>query len=318
MKKLLLIMVFATFVAINYQTTSNNSIKQIMLTMPTIKAELPETINVQPDASQFEEQTDIAAKEAMNNMQKRSLYLNLATDYFDLDKPKATAAEYAFFRHYIANSTGPILEPMCGTGRYLIPYVEEGFNIEGFDISPFMLKALHTKCAEKNITPHVWEQFLEDMPTTKKYDLIFIPDSSFSLFLKPEHITICLQKIYDLLQKGGVFIFDVETIYAVSNDIGIWQGKTYKKPDGTVMLCSTLPLPIENSVATYVHRYELIDRTDIIKTEIEYFQIKLYYPTEMDTFLKEVGFSQIKRIAAYDHASSPAAHDYTIVYECIK
>ena len=54
------------------------------------------------------------------------------------------------------------------------------------------------------------------------------------------------------------------------------------------------------------------------KTEMEYFQIKLYYPTEMDALLKEVGFSHIKRVAAYDHKNLPSAQDYTIVYECIK
>lgn len=162
-------------------------------------------------------------------MNKPSLYLNLCTDFFDLDKPQASAAEYAFFHHYVAQSRGPILEPMCGTGRYLIPLLEEGFDVEGFDASSFMLDALHTKCAQKNLTPHVWEQFLEGVPATKQYNLIFIPDSSFCLFLNPAHIKMCLQKIYSLLQKGGIFVFDLETVYAVPEMTGVWQGKAYKK-----------------------------------------------------------------------------------------
>ena len=63
---------------------------------------------------------------------KPSLYLGLCTQFFDLDKPVPTFEEYAFFHHYIAQAQGHILEPMCGTGRYLIPYTQEGFNIEGF------------------------------------------------------------------------------------------------------------------------------------------------------------------------------------------
>ncbi|HSC25462.1 MAG TPA: class I SAM-dependent methyltransferase [Candidatus Babeliales bacterium] len=251
-------------------------------------------------------------------MNKPSLYLNLCTEFFDLDKPAAPAEEYAFYRYYVARSQGPILEPMCGTGRYLIPLVEEGFTVEGFDASPFMLKALHTKCAQKNITPHVWEQFLEGVPVTKQYNLIFIPDSSFCLFLNPAHIKMCLQKIYNLLENNGTFVFDIETIYAVPALTGVWQGKAYKKPDGTTLIASNLPLPIENSVATVICRYELMDKTNIMQTEMEYFQIKLYYPTEMDVLLKEVGFSHIKKIEAYNLTSSPSAQDYTIVYECIK
>jgi SAM-dependent methyltransferase len=251
-------------------------------------------------------------------MNKPSLYLSLCTEFFDLDKPSAPIEEYEFYRHYVAQSSGPILEPMCGTGRYLIPLLEDGYTVEGFDASPFMLNALHAKCAQKNLSPHVWEQFLEGVPATKQYNLIFIPDSSFCLFLEPAHVKMCLQKIYSLIQPGGTFVFDLETVYAVPAKTGLWHGKAYKKPDGTTILSSTLPLPIENSIATVICRYELIDKTDILKTEMEYFQIKLYYPTEMDALLKEVGFSQIKRIAAYDHESAPSAHDYTIVYECIK
>jgi len=249
---------------------------------------------------------------------KPTLYLNLCTEFFDLDKPVATPEEYEFFRHYVAQSSGPICEPMCGSGRYLIPLLEAGYAVEGFDASPFMLQALHEKCAKKNITPHVWKQFLEGMPITKHYNLIFIPDSSFCLFIDPDHIIMCLQKIYSLLQPGGTFVFDLETVYAVPATTGIWSGKAHKKPDDTTIICSTLPLPIENNIATVICRYELIDKTEIIKTEMEYFQIKLYYPTEMDALLKKVGFSHIKRVAAYDHNNAPSAQDYTIVYECIK
>jgi SAM-dependent methyltransferase len=251
-------------------------------------------------------------------MDTPSLYLNLCTEFFDLEKPVAPHEEYAFYAHYAAQATGPILEPMCGSGRYLIPMLEDGYTVDGFDASPFMIKALKKKCAQKNLNPHVWEQFLEGVPTEKLYNLIFIPDSSFCLFLNPAQIRMCLQKIYSLLQKGGTFVFDLETIYAVPAKMGIWQGKVFTKPDGTHLMQSTLPLPIENNIATVVCRYELIDKTEIIKTEMEYFQIKLYYPTEMDILLKEVGFSHIKRVQAYDHDLSPAAHDYTIVYECIK
>lgn len=247
-----------------------------------------------------------------------TLYLSLCTEFFDLDKPKASDVEYAFFRYYLAKATGPILEPMCGTGRYLIPYLEEGFYVEGFDASPFMLNALRTKCQQKNLTPCVWEQFLEQVSTIKQYNLIFIPDSSFCLFLEPSQIVTALQKIYDLLQSGGTFVFDVETVYALPAKTGVWYGKAYTKTDGTTIISSTLPLPIENNIATVICRYELMNKTEIIKTEMEYFQIRLYYPDELEQILKNIGFRSVKQIEAYDVENKPAAQDYTVVFECIK
>lgn len=255
---------------------------------------------------------------------KPTLYLSLCTEFFDLDKPTAPADEYAFFRHYVAQATGPIVEPMCGTGRYLIPYLEEGFAIEGFDASPFMLNALRAKSAQKNLNPHVWEQFLEDVPSFaeatagKQYNLIFIPDSSFCLFLEPTQIATALQKIYALLQPGGTFIFDVETVHAIPAKTGLWHGKAYKKIDGTTIISSTLPLPIENNIASVICRYELMHKTEIIKTEMEYFQIRLYYPDELQQILYDIGFSQVRKIEAYDLNCIPSAQDYTVVFECKK
>jgi SAM-dependent methyltransferase len=251
-------------------------------------------------------------------MQQPSLYLNLCAEFFDLDKPMPAFNEYAFYMHYVEQASGPILEPMCGSGRYLIPMLEDGYSIEGFDASPFMLNALKNKCAQKKCKPNVWQQFLEDIEVEKSYPLIFIPDCSFCLFLDNAKIKTCLAKIYSLLQPGGTFVFDLETIYSIPAHVGIWQGKAYTKENGQLLMFNMLPLPVKNNIATVICRYELIEKTSIIKTEIEYFQIKLYEPMEMDSLLQSVGFKHIKQRKAYDFNAEPSARDHTIVYECVK
>lgn len=252
-------------------------------------------------------------------MKKPHLYLGLCTEFFDLEKPFPAIEEYSFYLSYIQQTQGPVLEPMCGSGRYLIPYVCSGYRIEGFDASPFMLKALHEKSFAKNIHPIVWEQFLED--AYKKdilYRLIFIPDSSFCLFLERQLIIKCLQNIYAMLSDDGIFVFDVETIYSIPAYPEVWQGKAYKKENGQLLIQSTLPLEVIHNEATVICKYELVEETNIIHTEIEHFKIKLYEPREMDSLLQEVGFKTIKRIKAYNKEQEPSAHDYTIVYECRK
>jgi SAM-dependent methyltransferase len=252
-------------------------------------------------------------------MKKPHLYLGLCTDFFDLDKPTASFAEYSFYLSYIQQASGSILEPMCGTGRYLIPYVQQGYTIDGFDASPFMLERLYKKCALNNIKPQVWEQFLEDKCIkSTQYNLIFIPDSSFCLFLNYDMIMQCLHNIYDMLAPNGTFVFDVETIYSTPAYPGIWQGKAHYKENGQLLIMNTLPLSPTNNTATVVCKYELIEKTEIIHTEVEYFQIKLYEPWEMDDLLKKVGFQSIKRIKTYTFHQEPSSHDHTIAYECIK
>lgn len=75
--------------------------------------------------------------------QKLDTYLRLCTQVYDLSKPNPPEDAYAFYRSYALNAKGPILEPMCGTGRFLLPLIDEGFDVQGFDASEHMLEALH-------------------------------------------------------------------------------------------------------------------------------------------------------------------------------
>lgn len=254
----------------------------------------------------------------INLMNTSLLYGALCTDFFDLDKPIPSSIEYEFYKYYVKQASGTILEPMCGSGRYLIPFLETGYNIHGFDASPYMLKALKEKCEKKGLSPYVWHDFIDSVKTDLHYTLIFIPDSSLCLLLTEEAIIRSLERVFSLLAPGGIFVFDIETIYAAPSKIGLWQGKVHKRPDGSFIILNTLPLPLEKNIATVICRYELYNQGVLLKTEIEYFQIKLYMPGEMTALLRKIGFSSVKEIQAYKHLNTPSPQDHTIAYECIK
>ncbi|MBA2307028.1 hypothetical protein H0W26_02760 [Candidatus Dependentiae bacterium] len=176
-----------------------------------------------------------------------------------------------------------------------------------------MLDALKQKCKKKGLSPHIWNDFIDTVTTDLRYSLIFIPDSSWCLFLTEEDSIRSLQKIFSLLEPGGIFVFDLETVSAAPSKVGLWQGKVHRQDDGSFIILNTLPLPLDNDRATVICRYELCYQGTIIKTEIEYFQIKLYKPGEMTALLEKVGFSSVKEIQAYNRENPPGPQDYTIV-----
>ena len=105
-------------------------------------------------------------------------YGKLCTEFYDLDKPHPCPEGLKYYRAAAERSIGPILEPMCGSGRYLIPLMEQGFSIAGFDNSEAMLRACRKKCLTKGLYPDVVKA---DFKTAgilfaKEYGLIFIPD----------------------------------------------------------------------------------------------------------------------------------------------
>jgi hypothetical protein len=245
-------------------------------------------------------------------------YQGLCTHYYDLDKPLAPADAMAFYRHYAQKAHGAILEPMCGTGRFLIPLLKEGFPVEGFDASPFMLDALRQKCAAYKLNPYVWEGFLQDLNQPKKYDLIFIPCGSFCLMTDETDVKASLRSLFNHLDAEGIFLFEAETLRAASPSPGIWKGCVHKKSDGTSILLSKLTLPLKNCVETTICRYELIADHKVIHTEIEEFKIRLYEPEFLEKLLRETGFTHIQKIKAFDPGKKAETSDDVIIFECRK
>lgn len=94
-------------------------------------------------------------------------YLSLCTQIYDLSKPNPPEDAYDFYRDYVMKSNGLILEPMCGTGRFLLPMLEDGFNVHGFDASDHMLKVLYAKAKAKHLEPTIWKGFVEDLKQPK-------------------------------------------------------------------------------------------------------------------------------------------------------
>jgi ubiquinone/menaquinone biosynthesis C-methylase UbiE len=67
-------------------------------------------------------------------------YGELCTKVYESDKSLEGEKELAFYLSFVKDKTMKVLEPMCGNGRMLIPFMEKGVDIEGFDISEEMLK----------------------------------------------------------------------------------------------------------------------------------------------------------------------------------
>lgn len=209
-----------------------------------------------------------------------------------------------------------ILEPMCGTGRFLLSLIEDGFDVHGFDTSDHMLAVLHAKAKPTNLKPTVWKGFVEDLTSSEKYNLIFIPSGSFCLIIDLEQVEQSLKTIYDHLSDDGVFLFEAETMQAVPQE-GIWRGSLWPKPNGQKIILSQLST-MQDGICTSICKYELMEAGNIIHTEIEELRVKIYRQDQLLEMLKAAGFKHIKTIKAFDRSSAPTEQDESIVYECRK
>jgi SAM-dependent methyltransferase len=254
----------------------------------------------------------------MSKNGKLTTYLELCAAFYDLDKPEAPDDALAFYTEYVKKAQPPILEPMCGTGRFLIPLLEQGYDIHGLDASPAMLEILRAKCKAEDLQPNVKLDFLSNLDIQSTYGLIFIPSASFCLMTDKNEAKSCLQKMYNALLPGGKLVFEVETLHAIGSYIGNWQGNAHICKDGAMILGSFLSLPPHNQIGTVVCKYELIKTNRIKTTEVEKLEVRMYDAFEIEQWLKEIGFINIQRIKPYNIKCAAIEQDETVIFECTK
>ena len=99
-----------------------------------------------------------------------------------------------------------ILDIGCGSGRNFIPLFQEGFDVEGIDLSQEMLKNLIFKIPNANVHQ---ANILEVDLTQEQYDLVYLLWNAFGeIALTEDSACRLLHNIHQSLKPGGMLLFD--------------------------------------------------------------------------------------------------------------
>ncbi len=252
--------------------------------------------------------------------QESTPYKALCTEFYELDKPFAPKEALEWYLEYAKEANGPILEPMCGTGRFLIPLLEEGYSVSGFDYSSHMLEVCRKKCAARGLKPTLAEATFETFSSQEIYKLIFIPSSSFCLLTEQSQVIQALNFVSNRLAPTGKFIFEIETIAAVTPSQGSWKGRWVNREDGSKIVINTLSCFDELSrIETILCRYELWEKNHISRIEVEDFKLRLYETSEIEQLLGQENLKIVGKWQAEPYIKTEANHtNPVILYECMK
>lgn len=246
-------------------------------------------------------------------------YGKLSAEFYDLDKPEARPDALEWYLDYAKRVGGPILEPMCGTGRYLLPLLTERLDVEGLDSSIEMLRHCRTRATALGVVPILHEGRLEDFVAERPYALAFIPSGSFSLLTNEKLVRRCLERLYALLRPGGSFVVEVERAGLIEPSLsGTWEGRWLERADGAKILQSWLrQYSGVEGIARYVHRYELVEQGRLVESEFEDFAVKHYEPDEFSGLLAQAGFTKIRCFKPYEN-TAPGVDDDGLLFECVR
>lgn len=240
-------------------------------------------------------------------------YGSLCTEMYEILHKEAPQDELAFYLSY-AKKGKKILEPLCGSGRFLVPFLERGYSIWGMDFSKEMLE----KLKQKTPAAQVILADIENYTTDEKYDYIFISSGSVSLFTD---LTVCkniLRKMKDLLNPGGKFVFAVDTVASRFSDNTDYKVSiSVKTKEGFDLIAKNKNHYDQDSHTQFSPAiYELYDGDILLQSEPMDFQIHLYELGEMDRYLQEIGFDNITVYSSFDKKKAEDNQTEMFLYEC--
>ena len=243
----------------------------------------------------------------------KNYYGSLCTEMYEILHKEAPQEELSFYLSF-AEKGMKILEPLCGSGRFLIPFLERGFDISGIDLSAEMLAKLN----EKAPNAKVFQKDILEYDSTEKYDYIFISSGSVSLFTDMDLCKKILHKMKDLLKKDGRFIFAVDTLAdKCPNNSDYKTLISVKTKEGYELILKGKNYYDEKTHTQYSPSiYELYDGAKLLQQEKMDFQTHLYELGEIEPYLREIGFTKLNVYSSYDKKIAENNLTEMFLYEC--
>lgn len=110
-----------------------------------------------------------------------------------------------------------VLDIGCGTGRLLLPLLEQGCDVVGLDNSAEMLQIAADKCQAYGYQPRLILGDMRDFSLKLQFDLIIIPYHSMIYMLSDADRKAVLCSVHRHLVPGGRLAFDFD---CQPNEIG--------------------------------------------------------------------------------------------------
>lgn len=249
-----------------------------------------------------------------------SYYGKLSTEIYDFTKPVGHSidGDIEYYQERLKTCRGRILEAAVGSGRFMIPFLEAGYTVDGIDYSPEMLDSCRTRCENRGLKPNLYEGDLKDFSLPSKYEAIIIPTGSFCLIENREDSLNALRCFYKHLVSGGRLIVDLELPHGWK--IGGISTSTFPLPSGDGITMESKPIEMDwlNQITISHIKYEKWRNGKLIDTELQRFAMRWFGIEEFKLILEDIGFSDITCSADYNYNQQPSNASQIITFEAIR
>ncbi|MEY8458876.1 class I SAM-dependent DNA methyltransferase [Lactococcus ileimucosae] len=130
-------------------------------------------------------------------------------------------------RHFPAK-TQNIMELACGTGILSIRFSQAGYKVTGVDLSEEMLTIADKRARQMGEHIIFAAGDMRELSGETKFDAVTCYSDSICYMSNVSEVQRVFDGVYDSLNAGGVFIFDVHSTYQVDS---VFPGYSYHEND---------------------------------------------------------------------------------------
>lgn len=236
-----------------------------------------------------------------------------------------TGPEIHYFRRHA--EAGPALDLACGTGRLLIPYLREGLDVDGSDVSADMIALCREAAEREGLSPTLYVQPKHELDLPRRYRTVFMCGALGVGSTRAEDLE-AMRRVHDHLEPGGTFALDNEVPYADDNGWKYWQrdgraslprprrpaGKRRVGSDGAEYELRSRVLdldPLEQRMTLEMQAFMWRDG-ELAAEDVHELTLTLYFRDEIVLMLERAGFTDVTVKAALTDAEPTGADDFLV------
>jgi ubiquinone/menaquinone biosynthesis C-methylase UbiE len=247
-------------------------------------------------------------------------YGELCTEVYKLSKP--IGFSYGDIEYYTDRlkkmKRSEVLEVACGSGRVLIPLIQEGLSIDGIDNSKLMLDSCREKCSELGFSAVLFEGDMCKFKLSKRYEAIIIPGGSIQLIESRNDLISALKCYHDHLKVNGILMIDtfLQTEFTSSSS----KTRLWENGNNEVITLEEKRVDVDliNQRVISLLKYEKWKDGELVKTELQRLPLSWYGVQEFKLILENAGFADITISGNYKYGAAPEDASRMITYEARK
>ncbi|MGN0498307.1 MAG: class I SAM-dependent DNA methyltransferase [Acutalibacteraceae bacterium] len=183
------------------------------------------------------------------------------------------------------HNPGITLDLACGTGSLTIELKKRGFDIYGADGSSDMLMIAQQKAYEEELSILFLCQKMQKLDLYGTIDTCICTLDSINHIINKDELQTAFDKVSLFMNKGGIFVFDVNTVYkhkyVLADNVFVY--------DKSSVFCVWQNTPLKDNITRI--QLDFFEKSgNMYRRSSESFCERAYTSKELEEIIKKAGF----------------------------